>query len=86
MMYVDKLEVKAARAKAGHTPTEAGATLGKSYRTWHKWEGGECRMERIALEYYRLLTVNAADALALLSGLKAARTVPPGRKMPAPAQ
>lgn len=46
--------IRAARAAAGHTQTQAARVIYSTLRTWQKWEGGERRMHPALFELYVL--------------------------------
>lgn len=46
--------VKAARARAGMTQGQAGAVLGRSWRTWQNWELGDRNMRPELMDLFKL--------------------------------
>lgn len=49
-------QVKAARASAGHSQTQAAETIYKGLRTWQQWEKGERAMDPAYFELYLIKT------------------------------
>ena len=54
-------EIRAARAAAGHTQTEAGAIVWVAMRTWQDWESGARSMPAAAWELYMVKTGRHPD-------------------------
>ena len=49
-------DIRAARAAAGLTQTEAGAVVDASLRTWQQWEAGDRKMHTGLFELFKLKT------------------------------
>ncbi len=49
-------DIRAARAAAGLTQTEAGAVVHASLRTWQQWEAGDRKMHPGLFELFKLKT------------------------------
>ena len=49
-------EIRAARAAAGLTQTEAGDVVHASLRTWQQWEAGDRKMHPGLFELFKLKT------------------------------
>lgn len=49
-------QIRAVRTKLGLTQKQAAEKLGKSYRTWQDWEGGQRTMDPALFQLFKMLT------------------------------
>lgn len=54
-------QVRAARAAAGLTQTQAAETIGVSMRTWQDWESGQRQMHPSLMELFRIKTTGGEE-------------------------
>lgn len=59
--------IRAARARAGLTQTQAGRLLRTGLRTWQNWELGEREMPRALFEFFCLLVEHREVRVARLA-------------------